>query len=226
MLPEYYNQLTGEYDIVDLTNSLKLSDIMESLPKNCIFLKGKPGCGGTTLALHSSEKYLILMPYISNVKNKEVSEEGAFVYTGNYSQITHGVTKICATYESLSTLIRLIKPSEWNLVVDEYHILCNSYNLRQEAFQAIKDNFNKFKSYCFMSATPPAKVLGFLKFLKIIKLNWIGYSYTIKWVDRCLSLQKYLKQNSFYIEKASGQNEEKCNHFIFYNSVRGIEKIV
>ena len=82
-----YNELTNKYDVVDLTNSLKLSDLMSELPQNCIFIKGKTGCGGTTLALKSSDKYLIIMPYISNVRNKEVTKLGAFVYNGDYSQI-------------------------------------------------------------------------------------------------------------------------------------------
>lgn len=31
------NPLTGKYDVVDLTNSLKLSDLMSELPKTVYF---------------------------------------------------------------------------------------------------------------------------------------------------------------------------------------------
>lgn len=221
-----YNELTGEYDVVDLTNSLKLSDLMSELPKNCVFLKGKTGCGGTTLALRSSENYLILMPYISNVKNKEVTESGAFVYNGDYSQIDKNVTKICATYESLSKLITIINPSEWNLLIDEYHVLCNSYELRKDAFVTIRDTFNMFKSYCFMSATEPKQTFGFLKALPVMKINWIGIKVSMPTVYRTMSVTNFLKSKLFTIENDIRQNNDICNNFIFYNSVKGIETVV
>lgn len=221
-----FNEITGEYDVVDLTNSLKLSDLMSELPKNCIFLKGKTGCGGTTLALKSSENYLILMPYISNVKNKEVTENGAFVYNGDYSQIDKNVTKICATYESLSRLLTLINPKEWNLLVDEYHILCNNYELREDAFVTIRDNFTQFKTYCFMSATEPEQTFGFLKALDTIKINWIGMKVKMPTIYRTMSVTNFLKSKSFSIENDVRQNNDFCYNFIFFNSVKGIEKIV
>lgn len=221
-----YNELTNKYDVVDLTNSLKLSDLMSELPQNCIFIKGKTGCGGTTLALKSSDKYLIIMPYISNVRNKEVTKLGAFVYNGDYSQIDKNVTKICATYESLYKLMSIIDPKEWNLLIDEYHVLCNSYELRAEAFDAIKCNFKKFKSYCFMSATEPEQTFGFLKVLNKVEINWIGPNIKMPTIYRTMSVTNLLKSKSFYIENDIRQNDEICNNFIFYNSVKGIEKII
>lgn len=220
------NPLTGKYDVVDLTNSLKLGDVMDSLPKNCVFLKGKTGCGGTTLALRSSEPYIILMPYISNVKNKELTEEGAFVYSGDYSSLEGNPDKICATYESLPALLNRINPAFWNLLIDEYHTLCNNFELRQDAFLAIKENFLKFKSYCFMSATEPEQEFGFLKALKRVEINWIGRNITPPTVYRTMSVTNFLKSFSFTIEKDSRQNNQKCYNFIFYNSVKGIERIV
>lgn len=221
------NPLTGKYDVVDLTNSLKLSDLMSELPKNCIFLKGKTGCGGTTLALRSDEPYIILMPFISNVKNKELTENGAFIYNGDYTDLQNKPNKICATYESLETLLKAIDPSKWNLLVDEYHILCNHYQLRQDAFNCIRDNFKAFKSYCFMSATEPEQEFGFLKILNKVEINWIGFKVDMPVVNRTMSITNFLKSESFTIENDVRQNDQICKHnFIFFNSVKGIEKIV
>lgn len=47
-----------------------LSEVMKELPKNCLFNKGKVGCGGTTLALNSDKNYVICVPFQSLIKNK------------------------------------------------------------------------------------------------------------------------------------------------------------
>jgi len=46
------------------------SNQITSLPSNCIFDKGKVGCGGTTLAIESNKPYVIAVPFISLIENK------------------------------------------------------------------------------------------------------------------------------------------------------------
>lgn len=65
-----------------------------------------------------------------------------------------GVKKIMCTYDKIPALIPLITPTEYRLLVDEYHSLIKIYSYRKDAVDGVLDNFNKFKSFCFMSATP------------------------------------------------------------------------
>jgi len=45
------------------------------IPENCIFNKGKTGCGGTETAINQKGDTIIAMPFINLVKNKEITNE-------------------------------------------------------------------------------------------------------------------------------------------------------
>ena len=57
---------------------------MTEIPVNCIFDKGRTGCGGTELALRNNKNTIIVMPYVNLVINKEVQHDGRVlgVYQG------------------------------------------------------------------------------------------------------------------------------------------------
>ena len=57
------------------------------------------------------------------------------------------------TYDKLPLLVELINTMEYRLLVDEYHNLLKQYSFRSNAINGVLDNFRKFKSFCFMSAT-------------------------------------------------------------------------
>lgn len=57
------------------------------------------------------------------------------------------------TYDKLPLLVELINTMEYRLLVDEYHNLLKQYSFRGDAINGVLDNFRKFKSFCFMSAT-------------------------------------------------------------------------
>lgn len=65
-----------------------------------------------------------------------------------------GVKKIICTYDKVKALISLINPQEFKLLTDEYHDLFKQYLFRHKAINGVLDHYNKFKSYCFLSATP------------------------------------------------------------------------
>lgn len=67
-----------------------------------------------------------------------------------------GTKKIMCTYDKIPSLVSLIIPKEYRLLVDEYHNLLKIYSYRKEALEGVLEHFNEFKSYCFMSATPIA----------------------------------------------------------------------
>lgn len=209
-----FNESTNKYEVIN-PEAKYLSDIMDSLPKNCIFVKGKCTAGGTSLAIKSDEKYLILVPTINIVKSKEMKENGAFVYQGNYDQINsmdyNGKT-IMATYESLPKIMKLIHTKEWNLLIDEYDELGN----RIEFYEFLRMNFTAFKSFCFMSATKHTVDLPFLNVLKCVTLEW----------GKSLDLDVYYGsyQNDLFSAKIQGNSYK--NIYVFVNSVTLIEAIM
>lgn len=145
-------------------NTKYLSEVLSDLPHNCIFDKGLVGCGGTTIAITNSESYIISVPFLSLIDNKCSQHPHLFSITSKTTEkeIIHYIQsnslyKIICTYDSLCRLTDIIEtyssPSNFRLLVDEYHLLFTSYSFRHEAVRCVLDNYTKFKSYCFMTAT-------------------------------------------------------------------------
>ena len=65
-----------------------------------------------------------------------------------------GVKKIICTYDKVEKIMPFINPDEYKILVDEYHDLFKQYLFRHKAVNGVLDHYNKFKSYCFLSATP------------------------------------------------------------------------
>lgn len=142
---------------------LYLSDVIKELPHNCILNKGITGCGGTTVELVSKRNSIILVPTTNLVINKsndstifglygKVSIKELETYINNIE-----IKKIIATYDALPRLINALGDkiySDYFLLVDEYHILFNSYSFRREAIRYILKTYDKFDKFVFMTATP------------------------------------------------------------------------
>ena len=67
-----------------------------------------------------------------------------------------------------------IQPSNYRLLIDEYHCLLKAYSYRQKAINGVLDSFRKFKSFCFMSATPilPSFKPNCLAGVREIQADW------------------------------------------------------
>ena len=65
-----------------------------------------------------------------------------------------GIKKILCTYDKLGRLKDYLNPSDFRLLVDEYHILLKAYSYRKEAINGVLESFRNYKSFCFLSATP------------------------------------------------------------------------
>jgi len=61
---------------------------MTEIPPNCIFDKGRTGCGGTELALTNGKHTIIVMPYVNLVVNKVQQHGGKVlgVYQGIHDE--------------------------------------------------------------------------------------------------------------------------------------------
>ena len=148
-----------KYEIQEKDGYLAMAD----LPHNCIFNKVRTGCGGTTIALQNEENYVVAVPTTELIINKLNSTKNLFGLYGNFTPILKnelisytkrsGVKKIMCTYDKIPTLLEHVNGKDFCLLVDEYHNLLKQYMFRKRAINGVLDNFRKFKSFCFMSAT-------------------------------------------------------------------------
>ena len=167
---------------------------LNDLPHNCIFNKVVTGCGGTTVVLQNTEDYVIAVPTTELIINKtDITTAGIsrseyngirpFGLFGRFDDAlpilkdylnSSGTKKIMCTYDKVPRLMEYITPSNYRLLIDEYHCLLKAYSYRQKAINGVLDNFRKFKSFCFMSATPilPSFKPNCLADVKEIQAKW------------------------------------------------------
>ena len=210
-----------------ITDATYLSQVLTELPSRTLLNKGVTGCGGTYVELHSPRNSVILVPTIELAKNKYQSDflivygktKNEVVSTYLKSDIPY--KKIIGTYDSLQRLL-LIDASitDYFLLVDEYHILFNSYSFRNEPIQFLLNNYKRFKDYCFMTATPLDDdiILEEIKDLPKLTIKWTkAQSIKLNLVDTSFTNKELLKLF---------QKDEDCNYHIFLNSVKTIKDLV
>lgn len=209
-----------------------LSDFMSELPSHCLFDKGVTGCGGTTLEIKSKRHSLILVPTVNLVLNKV----HAFPYlAGLYGDITYTefmgalkkqkpYKKIIATYDALPRLQQWLKDRLYSyfLLVDEYHILFNSYAFRYSAVSEVLRQYTRFSDYCFMTATPldEQNVLAEVKGLDRVRVEWPN----VTRVKAVIEDVFYTTKKLLHIINDAVRND--WNLHIFLNSVNTIRSVV
>ena len=164
-----------------------LSDFMNELPVNCLFDKGRTGCGGTTIAIENNLDTIIAMPYVNVIKNKEAQHKNLL---GVYQGVTdeeildylndNKIKKIAVTYDKLEYVVTLLENNGYNpyqnffLLIDEWHTLFNSYIFRNKAIKKTLSEAIKFKEVTFMTATPIEEefILTELKDFPIVEVQW------------------------------------------------------
>lgn len=194
------------------TNDKYLSDYIDELPENCLFNKGKTGCGGTTLAIQSADSYVIAVPFKKLIQNKCEKYEDIIAVTGEVSEeellskisqkINNSLYKynknwkvtIMTTYDSLYKVNKVLNNleviNEFRLLVDEIHILFNNYKLRGKAKASIIASKSLYKSFCFMTATTiDGYTPSWLEGVPTVKIYW-------NMMSEKASEIKYVKTNS------------------------------
>jgi len=137
--------------------------------------------------LTNNKNTIVAVPYISLVKNKVNQHEGKVL--GVYGDIdqseiehyilTNDLKKIMVTYNSLPRVITTLKQFDYDpyqdffLLVDEWHVLFNSYVFRKEDIREVLDEAPKFKAVTYMTATPIEEKYLFKEFkhLPIVEIN-------------------------------------------------------
>lgn len=217
-----------------------LSDKINELPKNCLFDKGKVGCGGTTLAIEGNEPYVIAVPHVSLVNNKiRQYPNNRYPYSifGVYEGVSADdireyisgaeIPKIITTYDSMGKVMEAFGDvSNINLLIDEYHKLFTHYSFRKDAIMCVLDNFRKFKTFTFMTATPLEEefILDELKTIPIVTQEWAEnekLTVSVKQV-KC----KSVIASSVKMIKGFISGELDGNAYFFVNSVRAIKELI
>lgn len=214
-------------------DSQYLSQFLEDLPDNGFLNKVLTGCGNTYLALTAKKNYVITVPYISLIKNKLASHPTAFgVYGGvtdeqleNYLNSDVEYKKILVTYDSLGRVTEAINPSEYKILVDEAHKLIDSGAFRTNAVETVLENYLKYSSYCFATATPVKDKYQLPELVDIQK-------YKVEWnnikpvnIEYCIYDKDLNKRIAVLIIKFLN-NELEGNPYFFINSVTSIVQII
>lgn len=228
-IPEGINYLSDD----------KLTDF--KLPPNCIFDKGKVGCGGTSVAIESDKPYIIAVPYVDLIKNKVQQypnerydgEVYGFYGKNNLKRDLVAyikrvrVPKIVVTYDSLEKLSKWINPAEYSLLVDELHLLFTEYSYRSKAVKEVLNIYSQFKEYTFMTATPLEDdyILEELKNVPVAEAVW----YNTKIVNvQSVKVTGKVKTAVINLVNRFIENKDnyQANAYFFVNSVSYIKDIV
>lgn len=218
----------------------KLSELISDFPDNCYVDKRITGCGGTTLVLRNAVNYVVLVPYINLLKSKVADNKKIVDLIGVYGEtdsedisqylIDYQTNrKIVCTFDSLPKLLRTkgFNPKEFKLLIDEAHTLVNLGSFKAATCEFVLQNYAKFGSYVFLTATPTKRDY-FPQVLESLPLC------TIEWDD-----VRPVKFNLQNIEHGIGLNNAlfglcydylmgkvEGNAHIFYNSVTEISSVL
>ena len=198
------------------------------------------GCGGTTITLQNCEDYIIAVPTteliinkigrpdagIGTVKFQDGTSRQVFGLHGRYNigierdlmeYVANSDTKkIICTYDKLPKLCELVNPKRFRLLVDEYHRLLKDYSYRERAIDGVLDNFRRFKSFCFMSATP---------IQPLFKPSCLEDADDViaEWENKEKLKVKLLQTNKPYTMAANIINKYQTNGYVTVNGIKSHE---
>lgn len=212
-----------------------LSQVLNALPDNCIFDKGRVGAGGTHIALTEECNTVIAVPFVSLIENKVAQFNGQVF--GMYGGVTYKelkayladdsikYKKIMVTYDSLDKVMPSIDTLDYKIMIDEYHLLFTQYSFRRDAVQTVLDNYKQFKSFCFLTATVLEDdfILEELKDVQVVRAVWEEVREVF--VDSIKCDKDVLATTAKTIqEHLSGEIEG--NAYIFVNSIEFIKDLI
>ena len=234
--------------IIDGGNARYLSDLPEfqdGLPHG-IVNKTKTDVGGTYVAANCSSNYIIVCPFRDLVDSIAADKNNKYEVFKCYGKTKesefrkyikeHQIYKIAVTYDSLGKLLRWLNDETkgWKLLIDEYHLILEDMDFRENAIMEMIYTVTKFDHYTFLSATPMDEdyEIDFFKNLPHYKVVWKkGLPIVVKKIKTtCLSkglcnLIKIFREVGFRIPDINGELKEVEQLFIFLNSVTTARQI-
>lgn len=223
--------------MIDSKGCKYIGEFMSDLPENVILNKVTTGSGMTSVVLENDVKYVLAVPFISLIKNKEgwCKEKGieiCAVYNGKNNEENikeFSGRKIIVTYDSLEKVTKWLEErgdlKEWKLCVDESHKLVDSAAFRPNAINSVLNNYLKYKSFVFGTATPVKDKyqLPALKHIPKVKIKWNNLAKVN--VNYC-HYDTNINDVSAILALDFINDERKGNAHIFINSVSSICHII
>tara|TARA_R110002050_G_C8921193_1_gene511420 strand:+ start:247 stop:2253 length:2007 start_codon:yes stop_codon:yes gene_type:complete len=215
-----------------------VGDFMTDLPKNVMFNKVTTGSGMTTLALTNDVKYVIAVPYVNLLLNKEVwctnnSIDALFVHAKGHSErdvYSFTGNKIMVTYDSLDKVTNILKEnrdiSEWKLFIDESHTLLQIAGFRHKAVASVLRSYEAYGSYIFGTATPVLDKykLPRIQEIKKCRLQWSDLQ-EVKINLMTMSENQNINKAVATILNNHYTNKTEGNAHVFVNSIKMIVQI-
>ena len=227
-------------EVINIPKGTKfLKDVITELPSDCIFDKFCTGAGGTHIALTSNNPYIICVPYRNLIHNKtERYNSLGYDILGvdgdiqandiiDYLNDCENTPKIMCTYDALGKVISALgdEVSEYNILIDEFHLLFTNYVFRNKAVRMVLDNYLKFKEFCFMTASilEDEFILDELKDVDMVIAEWDEVQeVTVKSIKCISNVKNFVKEEIAKYLKG----EKEGNAYFFINSVKFIKEIV
>lgn len=218
----------------------KLSNLIKDFPDNCYVDKRITGCGGTTLVLRNDVDYVVLVPYINLLKSKIADNQEIVdligIYGGTdtaeiaeYLESGANPKKIVCTFDSLPKLLKVkgFNPKAFKLLIDEAHTLVNLGSFKAATCEFVLQNYNKFGSYIFLTATPTKRDYfpEALEKLPLCTIEWDEVrpvKFNLQNIERGVGLNNAL----FGLCYDYLMNKVEGNAHIFYNSVTEISSVL
>lgn len=225
----------------------ELKEFKDGLPFG-IINKRLTDVGGTFVAMNCPCNYIAVVPFRDLATSIELDENNKYKVFKMYGGVSKKsfkdyidesiIKKIAVTYDSLGKLIDWLEEmdeglNEYRVLVDEYHLILEDLDFREDAINSVLDLVVRFPHYSFLSATPIDTdfEFSFFKQLPHYELDWGEvqkitplkvktpnvYKATVNLIEE---FQAGLK-----LDTINGDIQEVEELHIFINSINGISQI-
>lgn len=204
--------------------------------------------GGTYAAINCKFNYIVVVPFRDLATSIQLDENNSYKVFKLYGGVkkksfleyhkSHKVRKIAVTYDSLDKLISWIESegediNNYKVLVDEYHLILEDMDFRDEAIFKLMNTVEKFDHYSFLSATPINSNFEFDFFKKLphYEVDW-GKTATITptriktpnvYKGTVNLIQEF--QSGLLLDDINGKLTQVEELHIFMNSVNGIAQV-
>ena len=223
-----------------------LPEFQNGLPHG-IVNKTKTDVGGTYVAANCNSNYIIVCPFRDLVDSIAADKNNRYEVFKCYGGIKehqfvryikeHQTYKIAVTYDSLPKLLRWMNgnTNDWKVLVDEYHMILEDMDYRDDAITNLLHEIAKFQHYTFLSATPMGEdyEIPFFKELPHYAVRWDGLQEIgvkrFKTSRVPAGLTKIIgtfRSKGLRLTDIHGRVSEVEQLYVFVNSVTTIQQVV